>query len=344
MKWDEFSFFNAQLAGMLKQDIPLEAGIQRLCDGMRQGRLRAELELTRRDLSEGVPLVDALKKRRLPDLYVRMVHAGVESQNLPGILILLADYYHRANLLWTRLKGLMVYPLILLAMTAAFSVWVALAIQPAFAGWRGPGAMASPIYQPAPWPTAFRAYARLHLWLPPLVFVALTGIGGCVLSWPRLRRNLEWRLPGFREARLAEFASSMELMLRGGCALPSSLALLARLEEGTVAGRDLESWRQRCADGHVRWLEITRGSRCFPPLFGWLVDSAREDLSDGFHRAAALYQERARYRSDVLLYASLPVALVFIGLMIVGQILPLWIYVYDFGTFFHETSLLPRLF
>ena len=44
MKLDEFSFFNQQLAAMLRDGIPLEGALRRLCDEMRRGKLRDELQ------------------------------------------------------------------------------------------------------------------------------------------------------------------------------------------------------------------------------------------------------------------------------------------------------------
>ncbi|HLP76608.1 MAG TPA: type II secretion system F family protein, partial [Candidatus Paceibacterota bacterium] len=114
MNYDEFAFFNQQLAAMLRDGIPLEGSLRRLCEEMRQGNLRAELETLGAELSNGVPLEQALSPRVLPDFYKRLVLIGVKSDDLPGTLTMLADYYHRQNNLWTRLKGLMVYPLIVL--------------------------------------------------------------------------------------------------------------------------------------------------------------------------------------------------------------------------------------
>ena len=51
MKWDEFAFVNQQLAGMLKTGIPLEGALRRLCETMRHGRWRTELELLQADLA-----------------------------------------------------------------------------------------------------------------------------------------------------------------------------------------------------------------------------------------------------------------------------------------------------
>jgi hypothetical protein len=43
MKNDEFAFFNQQLAAMLRDGIPLEGALRRLCQEMRRGSLRDEL-------------------------------------------------------------------------------------------------------------------------------------------------------------------------------------------------------------------------------------------------------------------------------------------------------------
>src|SRR5689334_7190774 len=114
MNYDEFAFFNQQLATMLRDGIPLEGALRQLSAGMRSGPLRAQIEELESDLAKGAPLKEALARRSLPPFYLRMVEIGARSKDLPGMLTLLADYYQRANALLTRLKGLMVYPLIVI--------------------------------------------------------------------------------------------------------------------------------------------------------------------------------------------------------------------------------------
>jgi type II secretory pathway component PulF len=60
MNLDEFPFVNQQLAGMLKSGIPLEGALKQLCATMRRGALRGELEKLEADLTQGVPLAEAL--------------------------------------------------------------------------------------------------------------------------------------------------------------------------------------------------------------------------------------------------------------------------------------------
>ena len=318
MSQDEFAFFNQQLAAMLRDGIPLEGALRRLCGEMRRGPLRDELQRLEADLAKGTPLAQALAARQLPELYVRMMQVGAKSGDLPGALTLLADYFQRQNNLWTRLKGLMVYPLIVLFAAFALSgllagIWVK-AVRP---GWFDLiyGLMDG---------TRLPAFTRLtmplleNLWVYPTFFGLLFVLAVLALTWPPLRQKVRWRLPAFKEASVARMAASMHLLLKGGVALPDAIALVAQLESGKAA-EDLRGWLTNLSAGQTKFTEVTAQSRVFPPLFVWLVSNAGEDLAGGFRRAAEIYEARAAYRAELGLYAALPVSVLFLGAIILSQ-------------------------
>ena len=106
MNHEQLSFFNQQLAAMLKSGLPLESSLKQLSSSMRRGALRAEVEALEADLAQGVSLDEALGRRKLPELYVAMLRAGLKSNDLPGVLTQAADYYAHLHTTWLRLKGL----------------------------------------------------------------------------------------------------------------------------------------------------------------------------------------------------------------------------------------------
>src|SRR3989441_5963262 len=313
MKWDEFAFLNQQLAGMLKTGIPLEGALRQLCETMRRGRLRTELELLQTDLARGAPLREAVAARKLPELYARMVQVGQQGNDLPGMLTLLADYYHRLNAIAARLKGLMVYPAIVLVTTIAlfaFLTWLYATLIETFM------------------PEFLEGYGmpygvRGSIWLPVIWLCLLSASFVAALLIPRCRDWLRWRLPAFKEAGFSQFASSMKLMLQNGGQLRDALALMQQLERGTAAGAELERWQTRLAAGHGKFADLAAGGKIFPPLFVWLVAQAGEDLAEGFGRAAEIYYARAAHRVEMLLYAALPVAVLVLGALIFLQTYPL---------------------
>jgi len=313
MKNDEFAFFNQQLAAMLRDGIPLEGALRRLCQEMRRGQLRAELQLLETDLAKGTPLAEALKSRRLPELYKRMMLVGVKSGDLPGALTMLADYFQRRHMLGTRLKGLMVYPLIVLSAAFLLSCFLAFILSTFI--WDNLISLVGNASAPP---------VSAGLWMSP-VFIALILVAivvGLVIS--PARRILRWRLPAFREASLAEVASAMGLMLKNGVPFDDALALVEQLETGTGAEREIAQWRQRLASGRGKFSEIAVASRAFPPLFIWTVAQSGEDLTAGFQRAAELFHSRAMYRSELLLYSALPCSVLALASMILAQIQPVF--------------------
>jgi type II secretory pathway component PulF len=310
MNYDEFAFFNQQLAAMLREGIPLEGALKQLSAGMRSGALRAEIQLLEADLARGDPLKEALARRDLPSLYRHMLQIGARSNDLPGVLTLLADHYNRANAVWTRLKGLMVYPLIVILVSLGLTVLISLNFSHFMTRFFEQIAAQPPITIPT-------------IWMPPIVLAlaALLGVAAvCIPSW---RGRLRWRLPAFREASLAQLASAMALMLKNGTTLPEALALSEALESGTPAAPALARWRQLVEAGQGKPAEWTGDSRPFPPLFLWLVQKGGEDVAAGFQKAAEIYQARASYRIEMALYGALPVSILLLGQMVLWQAVPL---------------------
>ncbi|HEX3798680.1 MAG TPA: type II secretion system F family protein [Verrucomicrobiae bacterium] len=311
MKYDEFAFFNQQLAAMLREGIPLEGALAQLCVNLRDGELRREVESLQADLQSGTPIKQALALRKLPDLYVEMVKVGVDGNDLPGMLLMLADYYQRVDSTWTRLKGLMVYPFIVLVtsfgLSCFFTYFAYHLIDSGFSGMMGV-------------PTPPRIF--IGMWIPPMVIGTLLLAAIIMISVPMWRRKLRWRLPGFKEAKLAQVATAMGLMLKNGGNLGDALGLVEQMERNTIASGELARWHAQLANGRGQFSEMAAAGPAFPPLFLWMVSNAGEDLSAGFRRAAEIYHARALHRIDLFLYAALPTAILGLGGMICLQIFP----------------------
>ena len=320
MKLDEFAFVNQQLAGMLKSGQPLEGALRQLCGSLDRGDLKTELTALEADLAKGTPLRDALPPRQLPEFYKRMLLIGAQANDLPGVLLLLADYYQRLDSLWSRLRGLLVYPLIVLVTATGLSLVLGTLLD----------AISGAIYMD-PWANGFWAemsttsnfwYALRHL--PTFLLCGITLAAFAVVFLPSLRRKLRWKLPGFREAALAQLAAGLAMLLRGGCPLGETLTLLRQLEQGSPVADELKTWGERLAAGEGELRELSAGSRVFPPLFMALASESGTDLAKGFSRVADTFQARAASRAEALLYSALPVTTAALGVMIALQVMPVF--------------------
>jgi type II secretory pathway component PulF len=318
MNYDEFAFFNQQLAAMLRDGIPLEGALRRLVAEMRNSELRAEMNRLAEDLSQGTPITEALNARALPEFYKQLVIIGVRSDNLSGTLTTLADYYHSQNNLWTRLNGLLVFPLIVL-----FAVFL---ISGLFVFLRGTVGSASDLVihglgEGRPLPTMTRATLPLlnHLWIFPLFFGLLFLTVLTAFYVPALREKVYWRLPAFKEASLARVAAGLNLLLNNGTPLPEAIGFVRNLESNPATAADLDGWLDRLRRGVSRFSEVAANNRTFPPLFVWMVSNGGDNLATGFNRAAELYQSRAERRAETALYAALPIAVLVLGAVVLSE-------------------------
>lgn len=310
MNYDELAFFNEQLAAMLREGIPLEGALKQLASGMSSAALRIEFEALAADLSRGIPLSEAIGRRSLPEFYRRLVQVGARSNDLPGVLTLVADYYHRVEAVWTRLKGLMVYPLLVIIVSLGLTFILSMAVTKFMS-------VVSVQYLPTP-PASIAA-----VWAPPLVLAWVAIVIIAVAASRRQRSYFRWRLPAFREASLAQLGSAISLMLRNGATLTEALAMAESLEAGSPAARTLAHWRAQVEGGHGKPDQWTGPHWPFPDLFVWLVRKRGEDLAGGFQKAADLYQARANHKVEMLLYGALPVSILLLGQMLLWQVLPL---------------------
>jgi type II secretory pathway component PulF len=312
MNYDEFAFFNQQLAAMVRDGIPLEGALGRLCSEMRQSRLRTELEALGADLAKGLPLREAVQLRQLPDLYRQMLEIGAQTNDLPAVLTLLADHYQRRQVIWTRLKGLMVYPTIVLFAAFLLSCFLSCLLV----------TLMHSTFEQSLMQWIAEPRILVGIWLAPVLLgAAAVGLLIAVTS-AKARRALRWRLPAFKEASLAQTASALALMLKSGVPLDQALGLVEQLERGTPAEKELAGWRQRLAAGQGKLSEMAAAGRVFPPLFVWLVGQSGEDLPAGFRRASEIYQSRASYRTEALLLSALPCSILALGMVILSQLQP----------------------
>ncbi|MFO7900430.1 MAG: type II secretion system F family protein [Planctomycetota bacterium] len=308
MNYDEFAFFNRQLANMLRSGVPLEGALRKLASDMRRGRLRREIEQLRTKLSAGVPLEDALAEGRLPEMYTRMVEAGARSNDLPGVLTLMADHYRKTDAILARVKGILVYPAIVIVFMIAIGVVSAAVMLPARAQFFADMDIPAPVLP------------YVQLFAAPAVFIFVAVLLGVAVAAPPIRRYLAWRVPPFKYARLAQTGDMIASMLRGGCSLDEAVALLESAETDTKVQGEYARWREELASGARRFDEMAAPGSPFPPLFVWMVVNSGEDVARGFDEAGRVYAARADRGVDLMLYGVLPVSIMVLGAGVLYQI------------------------
>ena len=320
MNTDELAFVNRQLAGMLKAGIPMESGLKKITESMTDSKLKAQLNQLGSRLEKGQLVDKAVVDLDLPETYKRLLALGQASQSMPKVLICVADYYERIGTLATRLRGLAVYPMLILicgiivsGLMAYLSVVLKndlVSITQTAEGDTGR----------APW---FSTYGIVWFSVFPMcVFLVGLCVYSFILRSQKMRKYLSWKIPMLRDAALAQYASLTEVLLSSGAPLPEVMKMVSKLENGSEMEADLKKIEQRLSEGQASYEAASRGCKTIPGFFNWIVSQGGEDVATGFSHARSIYSGRAENKIQAFLHCFLPINILLIGILFLGFSLP----------------------
>ena len=320
MNTDELAFVNRQLAGMLKAGIPMESGLKKITESMTDSKLKAQLNQLGSRLEKGQLVDKAVVDLDLPETYKRLLALGQASQSMPKVLICVADYYERIGTLATRLRGLAVYPMLILicgiivsGLMAYLSVVLKndlVSITQTAEGDTGR----------APW---FSIYGSVWFSVFPMcVFLVGLCVYSFILRSQKMRKYLSWKIPMLRDAALAQYASLTEVLLSSGAPLPEVMKMVSKLENGSEMEADLKKIEQRLSEGQASYEAASRGCKTIPGFFNWIVSQGGEDVATGFSNARSIYSGRAENKIQAFLHCFIPINILLIGILLLGFCLP----------------------
>jgi type IV pilus assembly protein PilC len=128
---DDFVAFNQQLAQLTGNGMPIEQGLKLIAEDLRSGRLKTAINNVTAELDRGTPLAQAFEKHtsQFPSLYSQLISAGVQTNNLPAMLLNIGKHAEMIQRLRQMLWRTMSYPLAMLigfSAVASFIGWVVL--------------------------------------------------------------------------------------------------------------------------------------------------------------------------------------------------------------------------
>jgi len=314
---EEFAFFNQQLSNMLKAGIPLEGGLEKLCGDMKKGRLKSVFEPIQERLSQGERFSNILTdlKNKLPPLYYRLCVIGEKSENLPHILTKLAAYYRWQGGLKGRLKTLMFYPMILMVASILVSAFLAYMIPGFFQE------VIAEFYDQGSVPGHMLLLKRLPYYylggITSIFFLYILAVYTPVLNF--ITDYLSWRLKVTRYLQLANLSSMFEALLASGVPFSDSISLMEGLSENRKTKSTLRRIDEKTAKG-VGVAEAFEAEEIFPSVYTWVLKNSGEQLPEGFRQNAVTYGTRAKRYMDICLYGAMPLAMVFIGALVLGNL------------------------
>jgi type IV pilus assembly protein PilC len=337
IKTRDVVIFTRQFATMINAGLPLVQSLDILAAQTENKAFAKVIAQVQRDVESGHTLADALRQhpRVFTDLFTNMVAAGEVGGILDVILLRLATFLEKNDALARKIKGAMVYPGVILAVAVGAVATLLVVVIPTFqqmfegAGVALPGA------------TQFVIFLSETLKSYWYVFViGLMAIAFVIRSIYRTRDGrlaidrLLLRAPIFgtllRKTAVARFTRTLGTLVSSGVSILEGLEITARTAGNRVIHDAVMESRASIAGGETISEPLKR-SGVFPPMVVQMINVGEQTggLDEMLTKIADFYDDEVDQAVEALLSAMEPVMIVFLGGIVGGMIVAMYLPIFD---------------
>ena len=294
--------FTQELSTLVSAGLPIDRSLQILGDLTENARLKGVVQDILGRIEGGNSLAEALGNhpRIFSKLYVNMVKAGESGGFLEVILSRLVKYLQSAKEIRDYLISVMIYPLILTAVSGLSVIILVTFVIPRFAK------IFSDMGQAIPLPTQIMlsiSQGIREYWWAGIGILALIYFGIKVYNQDEERRfrwdrsKLKWVAVGniIKKVEVARFARTLATLLESGVPVLSALNLVKEISENLAVSRAISHLHDRIREGKpvARTLEETQ---IFPPLAVHMISVGEETgrIEEMLNKVAGTYEENVQ--------------------------------------------------
>ena len=337
VKTRDIVVFTRQFATMINAGLPLVQSLDILANQTENEKLQKTIKDVLGDVEAGNTLADSLDRH--PDvftkLFVNMVAAGEAGGILDTILLRLATFLEKSDALIRKIKGAMIYPVVIFSVAGiavvVLLIWVIPTFQDMFA--------ASGVPLPLPTRVVIAASETMqsYWWAFGGGLVALgvalrsyyktdqgeLAVDRLILALPILG-NVQ------RKAAVARFTRTLGTLVSSGVSILEGLEITAKTAGNRVIHDAVMGSRASIAGGETISGPLG-ASGVFPPMVVQMVNVGEQTggLDEMLNKIADFYDDEVDAAVSALLAALEPLMIVVLGVVVGGMIVAMYLPIFD---------------
>jgi type IV pilus assembly protein PilC len=322
VKDKDIVIFTRQFATMIDAGLPLVQALEILSTQVENKFLGKTLAAIKADVESGSTYADALRKhpKAFTDLYANMVAAGESGGILDTILNRLAAYIEKAMKLKKKVKGAMVYPIVVSSIAILVIAIIMIFVVPTFSK------MFTQLGGTLPLPT--QLIINLSHFLAGMGgLMLLVGFIASGVAFSQIRKNekgrtvtdrMFLRLPIFgmilRKVAVAKFTRTLSTLIGSGVPILDGLEITAKTAGNKVIEYAVMDVRSAVSEGKTL-AEPLMKSKVFPPMVTHMiaVGESTGALDVMLSKIADFYDEEVDSAVNNLTAMMEPMLMVFLG-------------------------------
>lgn len=333
----DVSRFTRQFATMISAGLPMIQCLEILSAQAESKELRKILLSVKDTVQSGSTLADALGRhpKIFDQLYVNMVDAGEMGGALDVILIRLANYREKAEILIRKVKGAMMYPIVILVVAIGVTTAMLVFVVPVFAK------MFAGLGEELPGPTQF--ILAISNFLQAYFLYLIGGLIAMVVGYKFAVKNPNGRLIAdkilinspmlgslIRKSAIARFTRTLGTLLSSGVSIIEALEITAKTAGNRVIHDAIRKSVVSIAEGDTITAPL-KETGVFPPMVTQMISVGEKTggLDEMLNKIADFYDEEVDAAVSALTSIIEPVVVVFMGVVVGGILIAMYLPMFD---------------
>jgi len=329
--------FTRQFATMINAGLPLVQALDILAQQTDNKRLADVTRAVVYDVESGNTLADALRKhpKAFADLYVNMVAAGEAGGILDTILVRLAEFLEKNDLIIRKVKGAMVYPAVIFSVAGIAVAVLLIFVIPTFQ------TMFASVNMTLPLPT--RIVIGMSDLLTGYWWAMIGVIGLTAFALNRYNKTVTGKLQidrfllafpilgdVLRKSAVSRFTRTLGTLVSSGVSILDGLEITARTAGNMVIHNAVMESRASIAGGETIAQPLAK-SKVFPPMVISMIAVGEQTggLDEMLTKIADFYDDEVDAAVSTLLSLMEPVMIVVLGAVVGGMIVAMYLPIFD---------------
>ncbi len=341
IKLRDVVLFTRYLTTMLSAGLPIIQALDIISRDPTNELLRSVVTSVKNNVSTGMTLGDSLAQypKYFDELYVNLIRAGEKSGTLEKVLTRLVKYLERAQMLRTKVRNALIYPVAIISVAVIVSLILLIFVIPQF----------QTIFQNAgtQLPAFTRGVVALSAFLRGYWWFLLIAIGGGIWLFRYQKRNNErfeeWvdlqvlRLPivgnVLRKSIIARFTRTLSITLESGLPIVESMHSMVNIMGNKIYTKAILEICDKLSSGHPLSSSMSN-TKLFPNMTIQMiaVGEASGSLSDMLNVVANYYEEEVNNIADNLSTMLEPAIIVVLGAIIGCFVVAMYLPIFKIGS------------
>ena len=321
--------FTRQLATLVNAGLPLMRGIEVLKRQMKDPRMQEALTGISENIAAGGTFSESLTQypKIFDNLYVNMVKAGEAGGVLEVVLGRLAEFAEKAERIKNKVKGAMIYPIVVLVAAIGITAFLLVAVIPKFQQVFNDmlgGQALPPITQFVIDASGFVQNNGLQIFLAVVAVVIILKIVGKTEKGAYVFDVLKLKMPVTgtlaQRSAVSKFTRTLGTLLSSGVPILQSLTITRDTTGNRVLTNAIQSVHDSVKEGESMTQPLSQ-CKVFPPMVISMVEVGEETgaLADMLTRIANTYDDEVD-NAVAGMTAAIEPALIIVLAVVVGTI------------------------